>query len=93
MNREIVSGIPGSIYPLIGDVTSTAGNNRVTVTGLEGIPLTLGPYASGVTWQYVSSTNTWQPILQATVQVNGVTVSNDPYISVNVLKPVLVNGV
>jgi hypothetical protein len=92
VNREIVSGIAGSIYPLIGDVTSTAGNNRVTVTGLEGIPLTPGPYDSGVVWQYVSATNTWQPILRAAIQVNGVTVSDDYEISVNVTKQVLVNG-
>ena len=92
MNRETV--VPGGagIYPLTGDVTSTPGNNTVVVTGLEGIPLTPGPYASGVTWQYVSATNTWQAILQASIQVNGVTVSDDPLVSVNVPKEILVNG-
>ena len=92
MNREIV--VPGGagIYPLQGDVTSTAGNNTVVVTGLEGIPLTPGPYTSGVVWQYISSTNTWQPILSACVQVNGITVSDDPWVSVNAAKPIQVNG-
>jgi hypothetical protein len=92
MNREIVQPGGAGIYPLQGDVTSTAGNNRVTVTGLEGIPLTPGPYSSGIVWQYVSSTNTWQPILSASIQVNGVTVSDDPWVSVNTTKPILVNG-
>lgn len=36
MNRII---FPFPAYPMIGDVTSQAGNNKLTVTGLENIPL------------------------------------------------------
>lgn len=92
MNRELV--VPGGagIYPLQGDVTSTAGNNNVKVTGFEGIPLTPGPYSSGVTWQYVSSTNQWVAVLRAAIQVDGVTVSDDYNVSVDVLRPVRTNG-
>lgn len=39
MNREIVGGGGATIYPLVGDVTSTAGNNTVSVTGIQGIPV------------------------------------------------------
>jgi hypothetical protein len=92
MNREIVLPGGAGIYPLQGDVVSTAGNNRVTVTGLEGIPLTPGPYLSGVSWQYSSATNTWLPILETQIQVNGISVSDDPLVSVNAVKPIQVNG-
>lgn len=35
-NREIV---PGGIYPLLGDVESIAGQNTVTVTGIQTTPV------------------------------------------------------
>ncbi len=92
MNREIVIPSGAGIYPLIGDVTSTAGNNRVVVTGLDGIPLAGGFPASGANLQYISSSNEWEPVVRASIQVNGLTVSDDPLISVNTVKPVLVNG-
>jgi len=38
MNREIV-GTSGTIYPLTGDVTSTAGQPTVAVTGIQTIPV------------------------------------------------------
>lgn len=92
MNRECV--IPGGAgaYPLQGDVTSTAGNSNVKVTGIQGVSVQNLTLASGMEWQYNSNVGAWQPLLIATIQVNGITVSRDPYISVNVTKPVLVNG-
>lgn len=92
MNREIV--VPGGagVYPLQGDVTSTAGNNTVKVTGFQGVPVQYLTLLGGETYQYNPNVAAWQPILIATVQVNNITVSTDPYVSVNVTKPILVNG-
>ncbi len=92
MNRELV--IPGGagIYPLQGDVQSTAGNAKVKVIGLQGIALQSVVPASGSVLEYNVNTNQWEPILNAQIQVNGLTVSDDPLISVNVSKPIKING-
>jgi hypothetical protein len=90
VNREI---FPGGIYPLAGDVTSTAGNATVTVTGIQGITVTPGFFQGGEVLEYSAATHSWTPILRAAIQVNGLTVSDDYLISVNVPKEVLVNGV
>lgn len=91
MNREIV-GSAATIYPLQGDVTSAAGNSTVRVTGLQGVPVQDLTLSGGMEWQYNVNVGAWQPTLLATIQVNATTVSRDPYISVNVTKPVKVNG-
>jgi len=39
MNREIVGGGGAAIYPLQGDVASTAGSSTVTVQGIQGVPV------------------------------------------------------
>lgn len=94
MNREIVqSGGGAGIYPLVGDVTSTAGSPTVVVTGLQGTPLGMGVLRSGEELQYNGSVNQWQPILNAVIQVNGITVSDDPTITVNINRPIKINGV
>lgn len=92
MNREVV--VPGGagIYPLQGDVTSTVGSNSVRVSGFLGVPLGTQTVAGGQVHQYNPATNNWEPTLRATVQVNSITASDDPYISVNVPKAVKVNG-
>lgn len=92
MNREVV--IPGGagIYPLQGDVESTAGNQNVTVVGWQGTPIAPNTNESGSIYQFDQSVNEWVPILRASIQVNGISVSDDPLISVNVAKPILVNG-
>jgi hypothetical protein len=92
MNREVV--IPGGagIYPLQGDVASSAGNSTVKVTGFQGVALDNLTLTGGMTHQYNPSTGTWQPMLVATIQVNGITVSTDPWVSVNKTKPITVNG-
>ncbi len=92
MNREIVGGGGASIYPLIGDVTSTAGNATVTVTGIQGIPIASPFLDGGAALVYNANAHNWQPILRATIQVNGLTVSDDFEISVNVPRGILVNG-
>ena len=92
MNRELV--IPGGagIYPLQGDVQSTAGNAKVKVVGLQGISLESVVPASGSVLEYNVDTNQWEPRLNAQIQVNGLTVSDDPLVSVNVSKPIKING-
>jgi len=91
MNREIV-GLAAGIYPLVGDVSSTAGSPRVTVVGLQTIPVQNAVPSPGAGLEYNANTNEWEPTLRATVQVNGLTVSDDGLVSVNVVKPILVNG-
>lgn len=90
MNREIY---PGGIYPLQGDVLSQAGNNLVAISKLQGTSLnanspTPGTYLifDGVSW---SPRQPWNN----SVEVNGISISDDFDITVNVIKPVLVNGV
>jgi hypothetical protein len=93
MNREIVNPGGAGIYPITGDVQSTAGNQLVVVTGLQGIPLESTFPLSGQVLEYNGNTNNWEPVLQAGVQVNGMNSSGDYIISVNVPTPITVNGV
>jgi hypothetical protein len=88
MNREVTS----SLWPLSGDVSSQAGSDIVTVIGLQGIPIKQIFLQGGEEIMFDINSNQWIPTLRAIVQVNNVTVSNDAYVSVNVLKPILVNG-
>lgn len=92
MNREIV--IPGGagIYPLTGDVQSTAGNALVTVVGLRGVTIANEFLSGGEVLEYNINTNQWVPTLRAAIQVNNITVSDDYLITVNVPKMVEVNG-
>lgn len=92
MNREIV--IPGGagVYPLTGDVTSQAGNAPVTVTGIRGTSVASAFFTGGEVLEYNPNTNQWTPTLRAAIQVNNVTVSDDYIVTVNVAKPIKVNG-
>lgn len=58
MNREIVGGGGAAIYPLVGDVTSTAGNTTVSVTGIQGIPVQPSFPIGGEVLTYDVSSNT-----------------------------------
>jgi archaellum component FlaF (FlaF/FlaG flagellin family) len=89
MNREIY---PGGIYPLQGDVQSQAGNVNVAVVGLQNIPLQSVTLLGGELVEYNVNSNQWIPTLRATIQVNNVTVSDDANVSVNLPKPIKVNG-
>ena len=94
MNREIVlSGGGAGIYPLTGDILSTAGSPTVRVTGIQGIPVLQSVVPSGAMLQYNQNNNRWEATLNAQIQVNGITVSGDPWVSVNAAKPITVNGV
>jgi hypothetical protein len=92
MNREII--VPGGagLYPLQGDVQSTAGNNTAKVIGVQGVPVQALTLSGGMSWQYNPNVGAWQPILAAQIQVNGITVSDDPWVSVNTPKPITING-
>ena len=92
MNREIA--VPGGagVYPLTGDVASTAGNPQVRVTGLQGVPIAQPGFQGGEGLEYDINANNWVPTLRAAIQVNNLTVSDDPLISVNVANAILVNG-
>lgn len=75
MNREIVGGGGASVYPLTGDVTSTAGNAPVSVTGLRGIPIGPGFPTGGEVLTYDGPTNTLlleTPAPTLELQTNGV---------------------
>jgi hypothetical protein len=89
MNREI---FPAVLYPLIGDVRSQAGNQKVEVVGIVSIPIASTPTLSGQVLEYDLASNSWVPTLRASIQVNGMTVSDDYIVSVNVVKEILVNG-
>lgn len=94
MNREIVlAGGGAGVYPLTGDVTSNAGVAPVRVTGLQSVPIAVTGFQGGEVMEYDINTNNWTPTLRAAIQVNNVTVSDDYLITVNLSKPILVNGV
>lgn len=92
MNRELVQPSGAGIYPLTGDVTSTAGSATVRVTGLQGVSLQNAFPVAGAVIQYNVNNNEWEPILNAQIQVNSITVSDDPLVAVNQVKPIQVNG-
>ena len=87
MNREITSGVPGSIYPLVGDVVSTAGSPRVVVDGLQTVPVSSSFPGSANNLQYNPNTNSWTPTAIACIAVDGVVVSYDYMIAVNATNP------
>lgn len=92
MNREIVLPGGAGLYPLTGDVLSTPGSPTARVIGIQGIPVLQSVVPSGAVLQYNQNNNEWEAILNAQIQVNGLTVSDDPWVSVNAAKPITVNG-
>ncbi len=93
MNREIIQPSGAGIYPLTGDVTSTAGNALVAVTGLQGTPVAVSLFSGGEILEYNINTNQWTPTLRASIQVDNVTVSDDYLITVDLNNPITVDGV
>lgn len=95
MNREIVGGGGAGIYPLQGDVLSTAGNNKVQVIGIESIPIHGSP-VDGDTLVYVVRGNFWAyEGGTLSILVNAVKVSFDKLVLVNgipAIGAILVNG-
>jgi hypothetical protein len=92
MNRECAVGA-ASIYPLSGDVTSTAGSATVFVSGLLGVPISNNPLTPGAILQYDQVTNNWTPIVIGSVQVNSISISDDNIVTVNLMRPIKINGV
>lgn len=88
MNHEVTS----TLWPLSGDVSSEAGSTIVTVTGINNRPVQDTVLQGGEAIVYDSNVGQWTPRLQASIQVNNVTVSDDALIAVNVVKPILING-
>lgn len=76
MNREIVGGGGAAIYPLIGDILSTAGSSTVTVTGLQTVPIAQVPLDGGEVLVYNETSNNWVPTIPAaggpTLETDGV---------------------
>lgn len=62
MNREIATGA-ASIYPLTGDVSSSAGSPTVTVIGLQNIPIQAGFIVDDDFLVYDNTLNMWVPRL------------------------------
>lgn len=58
MNREICGGGGASIYPLAGDVSSTAGSPLVTVIGIQGIGVQSVTPSGGEVLTYDNSSGT-----------------------------------
>lgn len=83
MNREV---FPGGIYPLSGDVQSTAGSNTVRVIGLSGISLSGVPTTQNQVYAFDVNSGTFLitsiPVNQS-IQCNGVGMSDDYYIFCN----------
>lgn len=91
MNREIV--IPGGagVYPLTGDVQSTAGSPTVRVVGIQGIAVENIVPGPGAVLMFNQNNADWEPFERACIQVNGLSVSDDYDMSVNA-NHVAVNG-
>lgn len=92
MNRECAMPGGAGIYPLAGDVKSSAGSSSVTVTGLQTIPVSSTFPVAGASLEYSLANSNWAPALRQSIQVNGVSCSDDYIISINVVKEVLFNG-
>jgi hypothetical protein len=92
MNREIY---PGSIYPLMGDVVSTAGVNKVTVAALRNITLDFTTPDDGAAIVYDADSGQFKARVTSSVaiMVNSEASSDDYIVSVNVARPIKVNGV
>lgn len=92
-NREIY---PSSLFPLRGDLAAEAGATKVVVVGIQQTPVSDTP--PDTSSSLVVLDGTWTPkVINASIQVNSVPVSDDYDIYVNVTlgttnSPVLVNG-
>jgi hypothetical protein len=91
MNREIALG-GATLGVLQGDVLTTPGSPNVIVVGLQGVALAPNTFVGGSVYQYDATTNTFvQVAMNGSIQINGLSVSDDYDISVNAQK-VYVNG-
>jgi hypothetical protein len=97
MNREIV--IPGGagVYPLTGDVQSTAGSPQVKVTGIQGIKVQGGVPPLGSVLTFNQNNAEWEALNNSIFLLNLLPLSDDYQITVNfasiVQFKISVNGV
>ena len=96
MNRQVY---PSSLFPLRGDISAEAGAVRVTVIGLQTIPISSTLPSDTVPQTLVAiGGNEYIPTnLDTSIQVNGVPISDDYDIGVNLPigpagTPIKVNG-
>jgi hypothetical protein len=87
MNREIVLPGGAGIYPIVGDVISAAGSPRVTVVGIQSVPVSSSTPGAANNLQYDANTNQWTATAIACISVDGVVVSYDYMIAVNATNP------
>lgn len=74
MNREIVGGGGAAVYPLVGDVKSTAGQGPVAVVGIQNIPVVPSFPTGGEVLTYDGTSNTLSleaPVQQIELETNG----------------------
>ncbi len=82
-NRE---NYPASLFPLQGDISAQSGQTVVTVTGIQGIPVTAVNPTDGQTLVYDAAGNiiNWGAASSNNnVQINGVGVSYDKHFYMN----------
>lgn len=95
-NRETY---PASQSPLAGDISGAAGQTLVTVVGIQTVPVDPTLPTDQQKLVYEASTGMWTPATDAneSIQVNGIPISDDYDIGVNLIlgttnSPVLING-
>lgn len=96
MNRQVY---PGALFPLRGDISAETGATRVTVIGIQTIPVS--PIAPSTvapqTLVAIGGTLYTPEFLDTSIQFNGVPVSDDYEISFNLplgpaSTPLSING-
>lgn len=79
---------PQSIYPIVGDISSTAGSPNVTVVGIQTIPVVAGTPQDLQVLQYSVSLGAWHAgtvPFNRSIQVNTIPMSDDYDFLVNFL--------
>jgi hypothetical protein len=92
-NRE---SYPAQLFPLRGDLSAEAGAVSVTVTGIQATPVVATAPSDGQV--LIAESGVWTlQTLDSSILINGIPVSDDYDIGVNLTlgissSPVLVNG-
>lgn len=91
-NRET---FPANLSPLTGDVLAIAGARQVTVTGLQGTPVSSATPSDQNVLVFDAASSQWKPQASGgtAILVNGVPTSDDYDVYVNAGNLVKVNGV
>lgn len=91
-NRETY---PASMSPMVGDAVAGAGARRISVVGIQGIPVSSTSPSDQQLLRYDAATNQWVPSddTNSAIYVNGVPVSDDYLVYVNAAPRITINGV